>query len=129
MKFPENLRYTKEHEWVKLDGAIATIGITEFAQDALGELVFVELPSVGKSIQQGGTVCVVESTKAASDVYAPLSGKVKEVNPGLNDTPSLVNSNPYDQGWMVKLDGLNEAELKNLMTAADYAKFVEGGGH
>lgn len=124
MTIPEDRRYTKDHEWIKVEGGVATIGITQFAQEELGELVFVELPAVGKTFKKGDTLCVVESTKAASDVYAPLAGTVKAANGVLSDTPSLVNSNPYEEGWMVKLEKLNDAELAGLLSAADYSALL-----
>lgn len=129
MNFPKELKYTQEHEWVKVDGTTATCGITEFAQSELGDVVFVDLPTTGKSVKQKDSICVVESTKAASDVYAPISGTVKESNVSLTTEPQLINSDPYGKGWMVKLDGITSAELSNLMSADQYAKFVEGKEH
>lgn len=124
MQFPENLRYTKDHEWVRIEGATATMGITEFAQQELGEIVFADLPATGKSVKAGETLCVVESTKAASDVYAPISGTVKESNSALSASPDLVNNSPYDNGWMVKLDKFSEAEVQKLMSAAEYKQLL-----
>ncbi len=124
MQFPSNLRYTKDHEWVKLDGDVATMGITEFAQSELGEIVFADLPAAGKAIKQGATICVVESTKAASDVYAPISGAVKESNAALADNPGLINSSPYEKGWLVKLSQPNKAEIEKLMDAGQYQAFL-----
>lgn len=126
MEFPNDRKYTKDHEWVMLNGTTATVGITEFAQSELGELVFVDLPAIGKEVKAHGTLCVVESTKAASDVYSPVSGKVSEVNAKLGDSPSLVNSQPYTDGWMVKLTGVNASELGVLMDAAAYTKLLSG---
>ena len=120
MNFPSDCRYTKEHEWVKVQNGIATIGITEFAQQELGDIVFVELPANGRKVKQGETFCVVESTKAASDVYSPISGSVKEVNKELSAHPEKLNKDSYNTGWMVKLDGISESELKTLMTAEQY---------
>ena len=125
MKFPEDLKYTKDHEWVKIDGEIATIGITDFAQDELGEVVFVELPEVGTEFKQSDSLCVIESTKAASDVYTPIGGKVKEVNEALGDSPELINSSPYENAWMVRLENPNLADLEGLMSVKDYKKHVE----
>ena len=125
MEFPENLKYTKDHEWVKLDGSNATIGITEFAQEELGEIVFVELPSVGREYKAGDTLCVVESTKAASDVYAPIAGKVVAVNEALNDSPDLVNSSPYKEGWMVKFEGVDSGEVMKLMGCKAYGEHAQ----
>ena len=100
---PANLRYTKDHEWVKVDGDVATIGVTDFAANQLGDVVFVDLPSSGKSVEQFATFGVVESVKAVSDLYAPLSGEVVEVNPDLAGKPELVNSDPFGDGWMIKV--------------------------
>ncbi|MEZ4754290.1 MAG: glycine cleavage system protein GcvH [Bdellovibrionota bacterium] len=124
MKFPEELKFTKDHEWVKIEGEIAIIGISEFAQDELGEVVFVDLPSVGAEFKKSDSICVVESTKAASDVYAPIGGKVIEINEALTETPELVNSSPYEQAWMVKLENPNLADLEELMTAEEYKNHV-----
>ncbi len=124
MEFPSDRKYTKDHEWIKIDGNNATIGITEFAQSELGELVFVDLPAAGKEVEQGGTLCVVESTKAASDVYSPVAGKVIEANSKLSNEPALINSDPYGQGWIAKLTGLKSIEDGTLMDAAGYAKFL-----
>jgi len=124
MNFPEDLKYTKEHEWVRLEGNVAVVGITEFAQAELGDLVFVELPAVGREVAQLGTMCVVESTKAASDVYSPLTGKVKEVNGMLKDDPGLINRDPYNSGWIVKLTNVSQTELGSLMTAAQYRNML-----
>jgi glycine cleavage system H protein len=124
MNIPENLRYTKDHEWVRVEGQTATIGITAFAQEELGEVVFVDLPAVGKTVKAGDTLCVVESTKAASDVYAPIGGSVKEVNAGLESSPTNVNSSSYEDGWMVKLENVSESDLGKLMSAEEYRKRV-----
>lgn len=126
MNFPDNLRYTKDHEWVKLDGAVATIGVTEFAQSELGEIVFADLPAAGRTFKQKDSICVVESTKAASDVYAPVGGKVKESNAALADNPSLINSSPYGEGWLVRLENPEQKDFDGLMTAQAYAEFLKG---
>jgi glycine cleavage system H protein len=126
MKVPDGLKYTKEHEWVKVEGNTAVIGITEFAQAELGELVFVDLPATGKKVTQSGTLCVVESTKAASDVYAPISGSVVEVNSELSNDPALVNKDPFGAGWLVKLDGTSKEELGKLLDAKQYAELIAG---
>lgn len=120
MEFPSNLKYTKDHEWVNVEGDSATVGITEFAQSELGEIVFADLPAVGKAFKQHDTLCVVESTKAASDVYSPIAGIVKETNAKLASNPGLLNSKPYQDGWLVKLEGINKSELTGLMDAAQY---------
>ena len=124
MEFPSELKYTKEHEWVRVEGDVAVVGITEFAQSELGDLVFVDLPAVGKAVTQHGTMCVVESTKAASDVYSPLSGTVKEVNESLKDDPGLINNTPYTDGWIVKLSAFSAAEVAALLSADDYKKLL-----
>lgn len=124
MSVPAELKYTKDHEWVRIEGSSATIGITEFAQSELGEIVFCELPSIGKEVKQGETICVLESTKAASDVYAPVSGKVSEVNTALSDDPTKINSASYAAGWLVKLSGVDTSEFSGLMDAAAYTKHI-----
>ncbi|MBX7138518.1 MAG: glycine cleavage system protein GcvH [Oligoflexia bacterium] len=120
MDLPGKLKYTKDHEWVLVEGQSAKVGITEFAQQELGEVVFVDLPAVGKMLKQAETLCVVESTKAASDVYAPIGGKVKAVNAALNSTPDLINKSPYDAGWIVQLEQFNGADVEKLMNAEQY---------
>jgi glycine cleavage system H protein len=117
--------YTKEHEWVRVDGAIATIGISDHAQEQLGDVVFVELPEVGRQVSQKGAMAVVESVKAASDVYAPLSGEVVEANEALTDEPALVNGDAEGAGWFCKIKMTKPAELDALMDAAAYRAFVD----
>ena len=124
MSYPDDLKYTKDHEWVRVEGKIATVGITHFAQSELGDVVFVDLPSVGRVVKQGETLSVVESTKAASDIYAPLAGKVKEVNSELPSGPDKVNTDPYVSGWMVKLEDIDESEIANLMNADQYKSMI-----
>ncbi|OGJ50106.1 glycine cleavage system protein H [Candidatus Peregrinibacteria bacterium RIFOXYB2_FULL_32_7] len=128
-KIPESLYYNKDHEWVKIDGLKAIVGISDVAQDLLTDIVFAELPEIGKELKQFGTACVVESVKSVSDVYSPLSGKVSEVNKELESAPEIINSDPYEKGWIFKLEGVDEKELKNLMTAEEYKKFIEKEGH
>jgi glycine cleavage system H protein len=125
MDFPDELKYTEEHEWVLIEDDIVTIGISDFAQHQLGDVVFVELPEIGDSLEAGKPFGVVESVKAVSDVYAPVSGEVIEVNSDLPDEPELLNSSPYEDGWMVKLKLNDPAELDDLMDAAAYQEFVE----
>jgi glycine cleavage system H protein len=125
MEFPEDLKYTREHEWVLIDGSIATIGITDHAQHELGDVVFVELPAVGDRVEKTEAFGVVESTKAVSDVYAPLSGEVTEINDDLPDNPELINEDPYGDGWMIKIAVGDAADLDDLMSAEEYRKFVE----
>lgn len=119
-KIIEGLQYTDQHEWIKLDGDIATIGITDHAQSALGDLVFVELPEVGRTVKMNENFAVVESVKAASEVYAPLSGEVIEVNTALSNTPEVINSTPYDAGWICKIRISNKAEVASLLSAETY---------
>jgi len=119
MNVPENLMYTDSHEWVNPEEP-ATIGISDFAQQQLGDITYVELPDPGVSIAQGDEVAVVESVKAASDIYAPVSGKVVEVNEGLENNPDLVNSDPYGEGWLFKLEMSEKSELDSLMSAETY---------
>ena len=120
------LRYTKDHEWVRLDGEIAVVGISDYAQKQLGDVVYVELPAVGRSFAQGAEACTVESVKAASDVFAPVSGDVIEANSAVNDDPSLVNTDPLGKGWFIKLRVKDKGEFAKLMDEAAYAKYVEG---
>lgn len=117
---PADLRYTSSHEWVYLDGQVITIGITQFAQDQLGDVVFVELPEVGTELTAGDAAAVVESVKAASDIYAPLSGTVVAVNEALQDNPELVNSDPYEDGWFFKLEISDASACEALMDADSY---------
>ena len=121
MDTPASLRYTDSHEWVRTDAdGCVTIGITAHAQDQLGELVYVELPAVGRSLTRGDAFAVVESTKAASDVYAPIDGEVVEVNSALADTPQSVNSAPYDAGWLIRVRPSNASQIESLLTARAY---------
>jgi glycine cleavage system H protein len=124
MEFPQNCKYTKDHEWVRMEGDVAVVGITEFAQAELGDLVFVDLPAVGKAVTAHGTMCVVESTKAASDVYAPLTATVAEANQALAADPGLINRTPYTDGWIVKLSGVSADEVAGLMSADEYRKLL-----
>ncbi len=122
--YPDNLKYSQEHEWVKADGNLVTVGITHHAQDALGDIVYVELPAVGKVFQAGQEFGVVESVKSVSALFSPVSGKVVAVNSTLNDQPQTVNDAPYGEGWMIKLEMSAPAELNALLSAADYKKIV-----
>ncbi len=121
---PEDLRYSKEHEWVRVDGDVATIGITHFAQDQLGDVVFVELPAAGSRVRQYASLGVVESVKAASDVYAPVSGEVVERNVKVIESPELVNTSPYEDGWLVRVKLADKAELTKLLNAGDYRSHI-----
>jgi len=118
----DGLKYTKTHEWVKLAGAKAKIGITDHAQEELTDIVFVELPTVGKEVTKGEELCVVESVKSVSEVYAPVSGKIVAVNTKLDDSPEIINSSPYDDGWLVELEVKDKAEVNTLLDAAAYKK-------
>ena len=124
MSIPESLRYSEEHEWVAVDGGVATIGITDFAQEELGDIVFVELPAVGAAVQRAKPLGVVESVKAVSDVYAPVTGAVSEINGALADHPEVINEDPYGKGWMVRVTLADPAEVDALMTAAQYGEFI-----
>jgi glycine cleavage system H protein len=124
--YPDDLRYSKEHEWVRADGAQATFGITSFAADELGDIVFVELPEVGAQLSQYGTFGVIESVKAVSDLYAPISGEVVEVNEALRDRPELVNNDPFGEGWIARVTLGDAAELEGLMDAAAYGESTAG---
>ena len=119
-------RYTDQHEWVRLDGGNATVGITKFAAEQLGDVVFVEVPDVGRKVNAGGEAAVVESVKAASEVYAPVGGEVTESNAVLTDDPAKVNADPEGDGWFFKLKGVDTAEFGKLMTKAQYDEFVKG---
>lgn len=125
MSYPEGLKYSKEHEWVKVDDQVATIGITFHAQDALGDVVYVEVPPLGKEFKAMAEFGVVESVKSVSSLYSPVSGKVVERNTALDDKPQLVNDSPYDQGWIIKLKMTDPAELSNLLSAAEYQKLLQ----
>jgi glycine cleavage system H protein len=121
---PGDLRYTKDHEWVKVDGDVATIGVTDFAANQLGDVVFVDLPAAGKSVEQFATFGVVESVKAVSDLYAPVSGEIAEVNGALGSTPELVNSDPFGEGWMIKVRMADTGQLGELLDAAAYERLT-----
>jgi glycine cleavage system H protein len=124
MEFPDDVRYTKEHEWLRLEGNDGVVGITDFAQDALGDVVFVELPTVGASLSQGQTFGVVESNKTVSDLFAPVGGRVTAVNHVLRDEPERVNADPYGAGWMIRIALSRREEVDGLLDAADYRAFV-----
>jgi len=124
MNFPGELKYTKEHEWIRIDGDEATIGITEFAQRELGDIVYVEIETVGQELKSGEIFGTVEAVKTVSDLYLPLSGSVTEINPKLNSNPELVNTDPYGEGWMVKMKINNPSDVEALMDAAAYENMV-----
>ncbi len=121
-----DVRYTKDHEWIRLEGGIGVVGITDYAQNALGDVVFVEVPEAGKALTAGGEAGVIESVKAASEIYSPVSGEVVEGNAGLDGDPALVNSSPTGDGWIFKVKLSNPDEVGKLMTEAEYRAFVDG---
>jgi len=125
MDFPDELSYTEEHEWVLVEDDVASIGITDFAQDSLGDIVFVELPEVGATVEVGKPFGVVESVKAVSDIYAPVTGEIVEVNEELPDAPETVNTSPYEDAWMIKVKLADTSELDALMSADDYKEFIQ----
>lgn len=123
--YPQELLYTRDHEWVKVEGEIAIVGITEFAQKQLGDIVYVELPAVGTQLEVHQSIGSIESVKAVSDVFSPVSGEVIAVNDKLNDSPEMVNQDPYGEGWIIKLKMKNKEDLNQLMTSSEYEKYVE----
>ena len=125
MDFPDDLRYTREHEWARRKGHNVVVGITEYAQDQLGDVVYLELPDMGDAVKRGESFGVVESTKAVSELFAPVSGKVVEVNDPLSDAPEAVNEDPYEEGWMIVIEPSDPGELETLMDARAYQAFVE----
>ena len=125
VQIPDELKYTSDHEWALVDGDLLVIGITDYAQDSLGEIVYIELPSEGDEITKGDPFGAVESTKAVSDLYAPVSGDVVEVNDTLLDTPETINGDPYGEGWMIKVRPYDPKELKDLMDYEEYSEYVE----
>lgn len=125
MDFPEDLRYTREHEWARNKGKNIVVGITDFAQDQLGDVVYVELPDVGDPVKKGESFGVVESTKAVSELFSPVTGKVVEVNDPLSDTPETINEDPYEEGWMIVIEPADGKEVEALMDAKAYRAFVE----
>jgi glycine cleavage system H protein len=124
MNVPENLKYTKEHEWARIEGDIATIGITDYAQGELGDIVYLELPEVGSEVAKEESFGTVEAVKAVSDLYAPLSGEVVEVNDALQDAPETVNSDPYGEGWLIKIKIKNPGEIEDLLDSTDYKALI-----
>ena len=124
MNFPQNLRYTKDHEWIRMEGNTATIGITEFAQSELGDIVYVDIDSAGKSMNAEEVFGTVEAVKTVSDLFLPVAGTINEVNPALANQPELVNSDPYGEGWMIKMTVNTPGDVDSLMSAEDYQKLV-----
>jgi glycine cleavage system H protein len=129
MTSPKDLRYSKEHEWVKVDGETATIGITDYAQNSLTDIVFIELPKIGKQVAQFANLGVVESVKSVSDIFSPVSGEVIAVNNEIENNPELINKDPYGKGWMAKVKMKDKGDLNKLMTAEQYEKFVSESKH
>ena len=128
MEVEDNLLYTKDHEWIQIDGKIGTVGITDYAQEQLGDITFIELPGVDEEVEQFGDFASIESVKAASDIFAPMTGKVIEVNAALETKPNLINRSCYDKGWLAKIELSDVDEGSNLMTAEEYGSFLEGLG-
>lgn len=125
MELEEELLYTKEHEWVSIEGNTATVGITDYAQEALGDITFVQLPAVGQEVEQFEEFASVESVKAASDIFSPLTGKVIEINEALESDPGLINKSCFNKGWLARIEFSNSEEQSNLMTAEEYQNFLE----
>ncbi|MBI3112284.1 MAG: glycine cleavage system protein GcvH [Ignavibacteriales bacterium] len=124
MNFPANLNYTKDHEWIRIEGNTGWIGITEYAQGELGDVVFVELPAVGSKLETGKSFGTIEAVKAVSDLYAPVAGEVTELNKEVQDSPELVNKEPYERGWMIKITIANPGEVNSLLDAESYKKLI-----
>ncbi|MFQ5442467.1 MAG: glycine cleavage system protein GcvH [Thermodesulfobacteriota bacterium] len=125
MDFPEDLKYTKEHEWVKVEGESAVVGVTDYAQDSLGDVVYVELPEEGSAVAKDEPFGVVESVKAVSDLYAPVSGNVTEVNDAIVDSPEVINEDPYGDAWMIKIELSDSGDLDGLLSSDEYQKYIE----
>ena len=122
---PENLRYSKDHEWIRVDGDVATIGITDYAQHSLGDVVYIDLPRAGDKLNSHEAFGSVESVKAVSEIFTPIAGEIAEVNDGLNDTPEAVNNDPYETGWMIKVKMENPLEADGMLSAAEYEEYLE----
>lgn len=125
MKVPEELRYTKEHEWVGIEDGVATVGITDYAQSELGDIVFVELPQVGDSVSQGEPFGTIEAVKTVADLFAPVSGEVSEVNPKIAEDPAVMNKDPYGEGWMIKVKPSDASQVDSLLSPTDYRALIE----
>lgn len=128
MEVPNDYLYTKEHEWICVEGQQATVGISDYAQEQLGDITFIELPAIEDEVEQFGELASLESVKAASDIFSPISGKIIEVNSDLEEEPGTINKSPYEKGWIAKIDITDMDELSNLMTADEYNKFLESSG-
>ena len=120
----DELKYTETHEWLKVEGKVAKVGITDHAQEELTDIVFVELPEVGKEVEKGEELCVVESVKSVSEIYAPISGKIANINKELENTPEVVNESPYDDGWLVEIEVSDESDIKKLLNSNDYKNLI-----
>ena len=124
MMIPDDLKYSEEHEWIKVEGKIATVGVTDYAQDQLGEIVYVELPSEGEEFSKSDTFGSVESVKSVNDIYMPISGRIAEINDPLTDGPEIINEDPYGEGWMIKIEISDKNEVKALMSASEYKSYI-----
>ncbi len=124
MNVPESLHYTNDHEWIKIEGGTATIGITDFAQGELGDIVYVEIETAGETLNQGDVFGTVEAVKTVSDLFMPLNGEVLEINPELDSSPEIVNDSPYEKGWMIKISMSNKSEIDQLLSAKDYLELI-----
>jgi len=125
MNIPENLKYTKDHEWIKVDGDVATVGITDYAQNELGDIVFVEIETEGENLEKEEVFGTVEAVKTVSDIFMPISGEVTEVNPKLEDSPEIVNKDPYGEGWLIKVKIADQSDLDELIDADKYKELIE----
>lgn len=125
MDLPSDIKYTKEHEWIKIDGNVATIGVTDFAQSELGDIAWLEMPEIGAETKKGDPFGTIEAVKTVEDLFAPLSGKIVEINEGILDSPEWVNDDPYGKGWIAKIEFSNEAELADLLSAEQYSGLIE----
>lgn len=124
MEFPDNLKYTKDHEWIKVEGNVGIVGITDFAQKELGDIVYVDIPTIGEVVNKESVFGTIEAVKTVSDLYSPVTGKVLEFNTTLNDTPEKINQDPYGEGWIIKISIDNPEELNNLLSAEEYKKSI-----
>jgi glycine cleavage system H protein len=124
MNIPENLKYTKDHEWVRVEGSTGFIGVTDYAQGELGDIIYIDVTTIGETLSQGDTFGTIEAVKTVSDCYAPVSGKVLEFNSAINDNPAIVNQDPYGAGWIIKMEITNPSDLNNLLPAEEYKKLV-----
>jgi len=124
MNIPENLKYTKDHEWIRVEGSTGYVGVTDYAQGELGDIIYIDIKSIGDTLNQNDTFGSIEAVKTVSDCYAPVSGKVLEFNSAINDNPAIVNQDPYGAGWIIKMEITNPAELDNLISAEEYKKLV-----